>query len=186
MEDYFIPGSQYKFLHFFQHKSKYLHLIKLTDLLENKLSPFKIDLSINFKIPRWHRSIMTPSGDIYLTGGVSVDETEKKLRNCFFFDFGRYTLIPTAQMNFARSGHGICYLKDFIYVAGGFGENNEFTESCEKYSIQNNEWINIARLNLRANNACLCSFRDRFIYKFGGKSAENMLNKTIERYDPEV
>lgn len=37
-------------------------------------------------------------------------------------------------MKIARSGHAIIYFNNEIYVIGGFS-HQDFTDSCEKYSI---------------------------------------------------
>jgi len=42
-------------------------------------------------------------------------------------------------MKIARSGHAIVYFNNEIYVIGGFS-HQDFTDSCEKYSIQKNSW----------------------------------------------
>ena len=48
----------------------------------------------------------------------------------------------------------------------------------------NEQWEEIADLNYEANNACVCSFQNRLLYKFGGKQGEKELNNYIERYCP--
>ena len=34
---------------------------------------FTINIGMEFNIPRWHKSITLPNGNIMLTGGVSCD-----------------------------------------------------------------------------------------------------------------
>jgi hypothetical protein len=47
-----------------------------------------------------------------------------------------------------------------------------------------NTWYEIASLNYRANNPGACSFDNKYVFKFGGKSDDTFLNNTIEKYTP--
>lgn len=67
-----------------------------------------------------------------------------------------------------RSSHGICYMNGFIYVVGG-EDRNETLKRCEKYDINHNKWVEIAPLNYPSSDCSITSFRDKDIYKFGGK-----------------
>ena len=87
-------------------------------------------------------------------------------------------------MNSKRSGHAIGYLNNYIFAIGGFVEGQDFSTKCEKFNIFSNEWKEIAPLNAPANNPCACSFRGKFIFKFGGKSDDNILTNNIEMYNP--
>eukprot|EP01017_Pseudomicrothorax_dubius_P035107 TRINITY_DN4879_c0_g1_i4.p1 TRINITY_DN4879_c0_g1~~TRINITY_DN4879_c0_g1_i4.p1 ORF type:complete len:656 (-),score=78.28 TRINITY_DN4879_c0_g1_i4:165-2132(-) len=199
MPDYFDRSCQNKVLHFFQHKSKRLHILtigKIYDLIANRNAGARntgeyvhhfetVHLNIDFNIPRWHRSIITPFGDIYLTGGVSVENEEVKLEAMYLYSPTDARLKPLANMTIPRSGHGIVYLAGFIYVIGGF-TTDDFTAHCERYEITANRWEEIAPLAFKANNCCATVFRGRFIYKFGGKQDDNILNNYIERYDPVI
>jgi hypothetical protein len=62
----FSNGSPRRYLHFFQHDENKLHYLDLdegNDFVETALS-------INFKLPDYHKSIAVSSGDLYLVGGV--------------------------------------------------------------------------------------------------------------------
>mmetsp|Transcript_37316 Transcript_37316/g.33470 ORF Transcript_37316/g.33470 Transcript_37316/m.33470 type:complete len:93 (-) Transcript_37316:374-652(-) len=82
----------------------------------------RIELKIDFRIPRWHRSVATPFGEIYLTGGVDGDKTSNKLRNSYVYDFNNRTLIEVGKMLLGRSGHALVYLMGYLYAIGGFSE----------------------------------------------------------------
>ena len=145
-----------------------------------------MELNIDFKIPRWHRSISIPNGSIYLIGGVlsysSNRETTSNL--AYIYDFEANTLVPIKPMHIPRSGHGIAYMNDKIYCIGGYTNDNISSVKCERYCVLSNIWEEIADLNYEANNACICSFQNRLLYKFGGKIGEKELNNMIERYCP--
>jgi len=183
--NYYDNNVYKQYLHFFQHKSKFLHLLDLEESDKRQEFDFqKIELNIDFKIPRWHRSVATPYGEIYLTGGVDTENTEKKLNSAYVYDFNKRTLIPIKAMKLGRSGHALTYLDGYLYVIGGFSEDHEFTSRCERYNIRKDTWQEIASMNLPANNPCVCVFNDRYIYKFGGKINDDQLSNTIERYNP--
>ncbi len=38
-------------------------------------------------------------------------------------------------MRLARSGHAIVFLKEKIYVLGGFTDDKDFTNTCESYDL---------------------------------------------------
>ena len=183
-KDYFFQGLANKYLHFFQQKSHYLHLIDLESArLTGRYAFERVELKINFRIPRWHRSLITPFGEIYLTGGVDVEDGEKKLNESYVYDFNNQTLIPIDPMVMRRSGHAIIYLNGYIYAIGGYSDGTEFTNKCERYDIRQNSWGEIASLNLKANNPGCCTYNNQFIYKFGGKISDIDLNNNIEKYD---
>lgn len=182
--DYFLGENRQKYLHFFQHKSNYLHIFDISKAQSSKVGFERIELNIDFKIPRWHRSLITPFSEIYLTGGVDCEDSEKKLNDAYVYDYSSQELIPIDPMKTRRSGHGLVYLDGYIYAIGGFSDAQDFTTKCERYDIQQNKWETIAALNLKANNPACCTFRNKVIYKFGGKLDDEQLNNTIERYDP--
>ena len=184
-KDFFDPKVNKKYLHFFQQKSNILHLLDLELIKSTGKCEFqRIELNIDFQIPRWHRSIITPFNEIYLTGGVDRDEVETKLKEAYIYDFSKQKLVPLSSMLLGRSGHSMVYMNGHIFVVGGFSEEQEFSERCEKYSISQNTWTPIASMNIRSNNPGVCTFRNKYIYKFGGKKNEFELSNGVERYDP--
>jgi len=185
--NYFDTDIYKRYLHFFQHKSKNLFLLDIDACEKTKKFEFdKIELNIDFKIPRWHRSIVTPFGEIYMTGGVDVDQTDVKLNKSYVYDFNNNTLIEVMNMHVGRSGHALVYLQGYLYAIGGFSQAKEFTRQCERYNIRNDTWEEIASLNVGSNNPCACTFNDRYIYKFGGKIDDTRLCNYIERYSPAI
>lgn len=82
-------------------------------------------LNIDFRLPSFHKSLATPNGNLYLTGGSIDTETAAKGKSKYIyqFDFNNNTLIPLATMFNPRSSHGICYMNNYIYMIGGFEKN---------------------------------------------------------------
>jgi hypothetical protein len=60
-------------LHWFEWGKRKLYLY---DIVHNKLK--NIDLVINFKIPSFSRSVVTPEGKIFLMGGEEPELTPRK------------------------------------------------------------------------------------------------------------
>lgn len=86
-------------------------------------------------------------------------------------------------MKNARSGHGISYLNDSIFVVGGHSDVNNYLKSCERYDIESNSWQEIANLNYKVNNCCVCAFKNNYLFKFGGKLNDKEINNIIEKYN---
>ena len=93
----------------------------------------EINLNINFKIPVWHRSTVTRQGTIYLTGGSDPESKEQRnFSDVYVYDPIQKTLNPRSKMNFARNSHGICILKNYLYVVGGCLKEGGYSTSCER------------------------------------------------------
>jgi len=69
-------------------------------------------------IPNFHKSITTPNGDIYLTGGRNPDGN--KSNDIYKFDMRTRKLVPIAKMKYPRSSHGVVYMNGKIYLCGGY------------------------------------------------------------------
>lgn len=76
-----------------------------------------------FRIPSFHKSLSIPNGDLYLCGGTYM---EKKVKNKYImkYSFEEEKMLFLEKMNIGRSSHSMVFLNDFIYVIGGFDENN--------------------------------------------------------------
>jgi hypothetical protein len=81
-------------------------------------------LKIDFKIPHFHKSIITPLGEIFLSGGSHPDSIHSKLKKFYKVDFKNYTLTPMSDMIVPRSSHCLCYMSGFIYAIGGISNNS--------------------------------------------------------------
>jgi N-acetylneuraminic acid mutarotase len=134
-------------------------------------------------IPIRHRSIITPAGRIFLTGG---SEGDKELNSAYEYDPRKNdTFRVLKKMNTARKSHGICYLHECIYVIGGFS-NFTILDSCEKYDINSDKWTKIDHCLFRCTSPSITTFHNRYIFKIGGLEDENGVCAKIESYDVEV
>ena len=109
------------------------------------------------------------------------------ISSVYRLDFRNKCLDSLTPMNFPRHSHGICFIQNSIYVAGGFGneENNSLLNQCERFDFRLGKWIVVADLNRKSSGCCLVPFSKRSIFKFGGRSenSENPDCNIIERYD---
>lgn len=71
-------------------------------------------------------------------------------------------------MNFPRSSHGIAYMAGYIYIVGGYEHKHVMTKRCERFDINTRRWQVMSPLNFAAASHALCSFDDRYLFKFGG------------------
>ena len=71
-------------------------------------------------------------------------------------------------MNVPRSSHGLCYMDDYIYLVGGFTNNQKMTNTVERFNVTTYETSQIASLNNTASSLCCTDFNNKAIFKFGG------------------
>lgn len=181
MPDYFDSKTPQKYLHFFEPDSKFLYLLNIEDVNQNPEFS-RIPLNINFKIPRFHKSLITPKGNIYLLGGTSVEDN-KKIPNIYLYNQKTSDLKTIENMLYPRSSHSVCYHNNLIYIIGGFINRQEFTNSCEVFDLKRDKSSSIAPLNNPTGVCGVCTFNDRFLFKFGGLTEGLIINNTVERYD---
>jgi hypothetical protein len=184
VQNYYIPNFNKPFLHYFHPNSKDLFLLNLP--LYNSISTpedcifHKVSLDIPFNIPSNHTSVSTPDGRLFLNGGKG------SLDKLYEMNFEERKLVPKRSMKQKRWDHAICYSKGFIFVFGGADrdENYKLTKKCDKYDIVLDNWTEIASFSSEASDFSVCSFNDKYIYKFGGWNSISYIN-VIERYDIE-
>lgn len=172
-----------KYLHFFQTKSKILHLIEINN---KNIRYISHELAISFLIPRWHKSILTSPNEIYLNGGISIENSSIKLSKTYLIKIDNLSIIEMNSMNYARSNHGLIYLNNFIYSIGGILNDGKYTDKCERFDIINKNWKSICPLNHCISNMAICIFNNDSIFVFGGKVDDNFLSKSIEKYNVNI
>lgn len=184
--NYFYEDCRHKILHFFQDNTKLLRIIDV-ELLYNSVSKsyhiFDVPLNISFDIPAWHKSFMTPSGDIYLLGGLNTNEGNKELKVFYKYDYDELTLIEYPPMLKERYGHEVCYHNDNVYIMGGSNDIEGMMVFCEKYNLNEKKSEEIAPLKIKTFGGCSCLFNGEFIFLFGGLLEDKILNDSIQLYD---
>ncbi|CAD8140945.1 unnamed protein product [Paramecium octaurelia] len=171
--NYFV--GQHKFLHFIINKA---NLMKICNLETKQWMTFEID----YEVPEFHRSIVAPNGDIYISGGL-IDYKDNRKESIV----RRYTLDgkmqQIGQLSFPRSSHSMVYCNQAIYILCGYQEHRKMSYSLEKYNFNTQKMELCAPCKTPANSPACCVFNDRYIYKFGGYDQNGWNLLIIERYD---
>lgn len=174
------PGVS-KYLHWFEWEKRELHLFNVVDY-----SYQIIKLVIPFKIPPFSRSIMVPSGEIFLIGGEDPETGAKK--DVYSFDLSNmdhdHGLHPKSPMPYKKFDFTLCHHKGFIYLICGKDSDSAVVDSCERYDVARNHWASIAPINRKRYAASAVAVRETDkIYLFGGRSDyHNNMMEDIEEY----
>jgi Uncharacterized protein conserved in bacteria len=167
-----------KYLHWFEWGKRKLNLYNIVTNTTHI-----IDLDIHFKIPSFSRSLILPNGHIYLLGGEEPEYISR--REVYMYDTvaNDRKLYPKAPMIYKKFDFTLAYLNGYIYVICGKDNTSEVVDTCERYSIQDNQWNSIAPVRKRRYAASAVGMSNNKIYLFGGRSDYNntMVNE-IEEY----
>lgn len=171
-------SSRIRFMHCFPELyQKFLYIT-----IQNKTQIFYEvqDLNIDFVIPMDHRSIGVKTKNsvlVFLLGG-------KNTNNVHTYNPETKEFIHKESMisNLERRSFGLCCLNENLYVVGGICDS-DITNNCEMYDIEANYWSKIACLNDACTDLSICSFNEKYIFKFGGQLQSLTLCQTIEKYE---
>lgn len=87
-----------------------------------------------------------------------------------------------SSMIFPHADHSLCAIEGFIYVVGTF-VNSQVYGFCEVYDIQKDQWKQIDSLRVARSGVALSSFKNNYIFAFGGRVDQKNIVDTIECYD---
>ena len=79
-------------------------------------------------MPDYHKSISVSNGDLYLIGGSDLNG--RKCEGIYKMDFDNNSMILCNKLKHGRSSHSICFNNKYIYVLGGFLNNQLPTNRC--------------------------------------------------------
>lgn len=133
------------------------------------------------EVPLYSRSIAIESGSVYLIGGF-IKRQNTYLRKCYRFDEIFNRLEQKSDMFYAHADHSLCAIESFIYVVGTF-VNNQVYGYSERYDCQKDKWKVIAPLNIARSGVALCSFKNQYLFAFGGRVDQKRIVDVIEVYD---
>lgn len=136
---------------------------------------------MELEVPLYSRSIATEDGGIYLIGGCNKRRNQY-LKKCYRYDEIFSQLVEKASMIYPHADHSLCTIEGFIYVVGTF-VNSQVYGFCEAYDIQKNQWKQIDSLRVARSGVALSSFKNNFIFAFGGRIDQKNIVDTIECYD---
>lgn len=102
---------------------------------------------------------------MFVLGGSDVDDNFSK-RNTFYNRYNKFE--DKAPMVYKRAFFPsvFCIQETSVYVFGGNSGDKDLS-SCEKYSLAENVWRQIAPMTLRRNGSSVVPF-DKHIFVFGG------------------
>ncbi|CAD8058649.1 unnamed protein product [Paramecium sonneborni] len=173
---------------YFEGHQKFLHFIVNRT---NRLNVFNLETQqwltyqFEYEAPEFHKSIVTPNGDIYISGGL-IGQKENTKESII----RRYTLGGKVQqigkLTYPRSSHSMVYCNQSIYILCGYQEFKKMTLSLERYNIKTQKMELCSPCNKPANSPACCSFNNRYIYKFGGNDENGQILFIIERYDTQT
>lgn len=86
------------------------------------------------------------------------------------------------SMKHPHADHSLCAIEGFIYVVGTF-VNNQVYPNCERYDTQKNKWKEIAPLKVARSGVSLCSYKNQYLFAFGGRVDQKHIVDVIEVYD---
>ena len=144
-----------------------------------------IQLAMDWLIPDYHASIITPDGEIYILGGQDSKDTNIKYNYVFKVNVKEGRLEQRAPMLQQRDSHAVCYNEEYLYVIGGLTLSKGrrvVSRECERYNIVTNKWTALAPVSLPVSNHCACVFQKKYIFCFGGRCQPNKLSNNIFKY----
>jgi len=168
-------------LHWFEWSKKKLYLY---DVVKNCTRI--VDLQINFKLPSYSRSIITPTGHIYLMGGEEPEMTTRD--DVYVYDCNvenNDMLEIRKKMLCKKYDFTVCVMNGFIFVISGRDSSSEIIDRCEKYDYLKDQWHLVAPVNKKRYAAACASIpAAKKIYLFGGRSDNNnLMHHDVEEYD---
>jgi hypothetical protein len=101
-------------VHSFQWNQRYAYIYKV-----NKHHFIKRQITMDFDVPLYSRTIATEDGEIYLIGGY-IKKKNEYLKNCYRFNDIFADLKEMAPMIYPHADHSLCAIEGFIYVVGTF------------------------------------------------------------------
>jgi len=160
----------------------------------NKIFSYNLDSAkffiteVNFtdmpcdRFPNYSRSLII-NGNLLVNGGYD-EENKVTLPYFFFYDRINKTLTRLNDMLYGHSAHSIIFIPPhFVVVVSGSG-----IIKCEKFDMDNNEWVELPDTLQPRQNTTLFYFNKQYIYAFGGaywddKKKTFIYLDTVERLD---
>ncbi len=90
----------------------------------------------------------------------------------------------------SRSYFGVAAIGKYLYIIGGLNYLEGAMMKCERFNLETKQSEPINYLNSPSSHHSVCSFQDKYIYKFGGLKKDNnqkraMVDSLFERYSVE-
>ncbi|XP_061696694.1 kelch-like protein 41a isoform X2 [Syngnathoides biaculeatus] len=138
------------------------------------------------QIPRNHVSLVSKKNNLYVLGGLYVDEDNKdNPLQCYFYQMdslaGGWTALP--PMPSPRCLFAMGEFDNLIFaVAGKDLESNESHDTVMCYDIEKMRWSETKKLPLRIHGHCVVS-ENGLVYCIGGKTDDNKPTNKMFAYN---
>ena len=125
---------------------------------------------------------------IYISGGVLSNNSNNNsngqiiLNSLYEYSLKEKTLKEKAHMKIGRINHGIILINDMLYICGGLDQNLKISNTCEKYDIKENKWINMSEMKNQISKINLAQIDEDTLVAFGGIKKDNIFNYDIHYY----
>ncbi|XP_062861650.1 kelch-like protein 41a [Trichomycterus rosablanca] len=133
------------------------------------------------QIPRNHVSIATKKNQLYVVGGLLVDEENKDSPlqcYCYQLDPINADWVANPPLPSPRCLFALGEFENFVFAVGGKDlQTNEALDSVMCYDTEKMKWTETKKLPLRIHGHCMVS-QNGLVYCIGGKTDEN---KTINK-----
>lgn len=163
---------------FFFGDSNHPQLILCFDFAKDQWS--KKPVPDNLVLQSYAIAIGLTDGCILVTGGLNSSFTNVS-GQVFIYDTVSETAAEKAPLLQSRYTHSLAHCGNHVYAIGGRSINGVL-DGCERFSISQNKWEPIARLNQKRCTMPAIVFEERCIYVFGGYEGSGRID-SIEQYD---
>ncbi|KAK5860971.1 hypothetical protein PBY51_022404 [Eleginops maclovinus] len=138
------------------------------------------------QIPRNHVSLVSKKNNLYVLGGLFVDEEDKeKPLQCYFYKFdslaAEWMALPPMPSPRCLFALGECENVLFA-VAGKDLESNESHDTVMCYDTEKMKWSETKKLPLNIHGHCVVS-ENGLVYCIGGKTDENKATNKMYAYN---
>ena len=135
-----------------------------------------------FRVSNTHNDLIYISGGVLNTNENGTNNNRKILNTLYEYSLNEKKLKEKAHMQLGRINHGIILINDILYICGGCDQNLNISNTCEKYIIKENKWMNISSMNESLSKINLVQIDDKTFAVFGGVKYANEFNYNIHYY----
>ncbi|KAF0026449.1 hypothetical protein F2P81_021186 [Scophthalmus maximus] len=138
------------------------------------------------QIPRNHISLTSKKNNLYVLGGLFVDEEDKENPlQCYFYQLdslaAEWTALP--PMTSPRCLFGMGEFENLIFaVAGKDLQSNESHDTVMCYDTEKMKWTETKKLPMKIHGHCVVS-ENGLVYCIGGKTDDNKSTNKMFAYN---
>lgn len=166
-------------LHWYEGRTDIIHCF---DWLNNTQKKIQIN-GLSKLLTRGSRSISIDSNSILLCGRDDFPRTNESHSSVHKINLETQSFQKLGSMITGRYNFCMAFLNGFYYALGGEDCNWNKIKKCERYSLEDDTWHNIAGLNRpRCQATCVPIPSQNCIYLIGGKENGGSLNDKFEKY----